>query len=369
MTTKNNKRKVTVKLSLQYLIDIAEKNDQTSDNYNMIKLRNTLPALYKLNNLIGMDNAKEMIAKIVNLYTTGICDKNIDMMHTMIQGDSGTGKTMLARILGEIYWQLGVLDNSDNNHNVENINHDDNTHRQLRKKHKIEYQKQLEDSDYSDDDYSDINTTNSDDSTPDKTYKFIEASRTDCIDRYQGGTSAKTSALVKSALGGVLFIDEAYSLGNTGAEDTYNKECIDTLTSLMEKYKGQVIIILAGYKHSMEETLLRYNKGLSRRITFNIIVDDYTPDNLSKILCHMIHNLDTIHSWSIIPSKKQLCDFFTQNYHFFPHFGGDIETLLFHIKINHSMRLLNSNISEKKKINMMDINNGFKDYSINRQKE
>ena len=380
----NKKRKINkiknVDLTLQYLIDVGENTIQASVNYDMDRLRNTLPALHKLNNIIGMSKAKDMVAKIVNLYTTGICDKNIDMMHTMIQGDSGTGKTMLARILGEIYWKLGVLDNKESDHNVENKekddDHDDTVHRQLRKKHKIEYQKQLDQYDYSDEfmvkddlDDTEFDDTESVSSTKETTYKFIEASRTDCIDRYQGGTAAKTAALVKSALGGVLFIDEAYSLGNSGAEDTYNKECIDTLTSLMEKYKGKVVIILAGYKHSMEETLLRYNKGLSRRITFNIIVDDYTPENLSSILKHMIINLDTGKTWQLMPSKKLIDDFFIKRYHDFPHFGGDVESFLFHIKINHSTRLLNSDASEKKKINMKDIENGFKDYDRNRQKE
>lgn len=375
MSTKKRKTK-DITLTLQYLIDVAENKIQASTNYDMDRLRNTLIPLHKLNNIIGMNKAKDMIAKIVNLYTTGICDKNIDMMHTMIQGDSGTGKTMLARIIGEIYWKLGVLDNKDSDHNVSNDNHDDTAHRQLRKKHKVDYQKQLDEYDYDDnfmvkDDLDDESESefNDTESVKETTYKFIEASRTDCIDRYQGGTAAKTANLVKSALGGVLFIDEAYSLGNTGAEDTYNKECIDTLTSLMEKYKGKVVIILAGYKHSMEETLLRYNKGLSRRITFNIIVDDYTPENLSSILRHMIVNLDNKNTWQLMPSKKLIDDFFIKHYHDFPHFGGDVESFLFHIKINHSTRLLNANVSEKKKINMVDIENGFKDYDINRQKD
>lgn len=365
--------KNTINLSMQYLINIANGTEKASKNYDIEKLKNALPAMEKLNNIIGMTKAKLMVAKIINLYVTGICDKNIDMMHTMIQGDSGTGKTMLARILGEIYWKLGILDNVNTNHNVKNVDND-GSHRQLRKKRKIDYQKQLDGYDYDNkfmvkDDLDSADDTDFDDTIDDNektpTYKFIEASRTDCIDRYQGGTASKTSDLVKSALGGVLFIDEAYSLGNTGSEDTYNKECIDTLTSLMEKYKGQVVIILAGYKNSMEETLLKYNKGLSRRITFNIIVDDYTAHNLSSIMNHMVINMD---GWKLMTSKKSLDDFFIKKFKSFPHYGGDVESLLFHIKINHSARLLNANVDEKKRINMEDVQNGFKDYECNRQK-
>ena len=351
------------KLSLEYLISIANEDSKCPSNYDLNRLKDALPGLLKLQNLIGMDSAKETIVKIVNLYVSGLCNMNKDMMHTMIQGGSGTGKTTLARILGEIYWRLGILDNDATSFNVKADDHDDGNHRQLRKRKRDTYVSDEflvsdEDED-NDDDYTEKTEKVT-------TYKFIEASRTDCIDRYQGGTANKTANLIKSALGGVLFIDEAYSLGNTGAEDTYNKECIDTLTSLMEKYKGKVIIILGGYRHSMEDTLLRYNEGLSRRITFNICTDGYTAEQLSEILMLMVSNLDTDEPWTLNTNRKDLDNFFINNMSSFPHMGGDIETLLFHIKMNHSTRLISSKISDRKKISMMDIKNGYQDYDINR---
>lgn len=380
--TKKNNNKITP-VSIQELIDIGNGKYKPSKNFDMEKMNNVLPSLIKLNNIIGMEGAKASVAKIVQYYMLDLSTKNVDMMHTMIQGDSGTGKTMLARIIGEIYWKLGVLDNDKHSHNVENIKdedegNNDGTHRQLRKKQKVDYvnenQYDFNDGFVVEDDseeysYKDIDSesiTSKDSMTNEKTYKFIEASRTDCIDRYQGGTAQKTSALIMSALGGVLFIDEAYSLGNTGAEDTYNKECIDTLTSMMEKYKSRVIIILGGYKHSMQESLMGYNQGLSRRITFTITIDGYTPKQLGEIFIHMVNNADLQDPWKITASKKHILTFFVNNYMTFPHFGGDIETLLFHCKMNHSNRLRHSDISERKCINMTDINNGYNDYENNR---
>lgn len=368
MPKKTIKKKSTV-FSLQYLIDVAEGNIQ-SKNYNMERLQNILPAMHKLNNVIGMTNAKQNVAEIINLYTIGVCNTNNDMMHTMIQGGSGTGKTMLARILGEIYWKMGILDgDKEETRNVINGDEGQGTHRQLRKKQKIDYEKQLEEYDYDDGflerDYSESEDESEDEEDNTGKYKFIEASRTDCIDRYQGGTADKTAKLVKSAIGGVLFIDEAYSLGNTGAEDTYNKECIDTLTSLMEKYKGKVVIILAGYTHSMEDTLLHYNQGLSRRIPFNVIVADYSPKDLSDILKHMIDNIDVNDPWLLEVNPKSTIEFFTTHYHAFPHFGGDIETLVFHTKIMHSRRLAISSC-KRKVITMEDIDAGFERYNLNR---
>ena len=394
MSSKKTKMKVKSKtnikpVTLQDLIDIGDKKIKPSINFDINKMEVLLPSLKKLNSIIGMDSAKLSVAKIVQYYMLDLSSKNVDMMHTMIQGDSGTGKTMLARIIGEIYWKLGILDNNKHSHNVENIDegedegNNDGMHRQLRKKQKVNYIEKdsydyndgfLVKDDSSDESYDntcdntcdDSESINSDDSTTNKTYKFIEASRTDCIDRYQGGTAQKTTKLIMSALGGVLFIDEAYSLGNTGAEDTYNKECIDTLTSLMEKYKGKIIIILGGYKHSMQESLMGYNQGLARRITFTITIDGYTAEQLANIYVYMIDNIDVNDPWKITASNNQIKSFFMNNYMTFPHYGGDIETLVFHTKMNHSNRLRYSDSSERKCINMTDLNNAFQDYENNR---
>jgi hypothetical protein len=378
-------KKILMKdINLDYLINIGNKIIPVSDNFNMERLENVLPSLIKLNNIIGMDSAKLTISKIIVLYTSNLCDKNNDMMHTMIQGGSGTGKTMLARIIGEIYWKLGILDNVIDQHNVVTDkveNNDNGICRQLRKKHKVNHDNDDGNDSYDygdgfmvkDDESESYHESESDNSilstdsiVNTKTYKFIEASRTDCIDRYQGGTALKTANLIKSALGGVLFIDEAYSLGNAGNEDSYNKECIDTLTSLMEKYKGKVIIILGGYKNSMEDALLKYNEGLSRRITFTITVDSYTPLQLGQILNHMINNISIDEPWTTNVPPTFLTSFFTKNIVSFPHFGGDVETLVFHIKLNHSLRLLHAPLVEKKRINKEDIFNAYQDYMLNR---
>jgi DNA polymerase III delta prime subunit len=377
----SNKNKSTIKskiptikqVTLQYLIDVGEKKIKVSDNFNIERLNNALPSIKKLNNIIGMTNAKSQVAKIILLYTSGLCNKNNDMMHTMIQGSSGTGKTKLARIIGEIYWKLDVLSTNIDNHNTEcDDNTDDKSCKHLRKKSKIDYEYNKKDSntyDYDDEfmshDESDSSfCTNSDNSETanNKTYKFIETSRTDFIDRYQGGTALKVTNLVKSAIGGVIFIDEAYSLGNTGTEDSYNKEAIDTIVSLMEKYKSQVVFILAGYRGSLENNLIRYNEGFARRITFIINLDSYTSSELAHILIHTIENIDPDDPWIVTASHTLINKFFETNYLAFPRYAGDIETMLFHIKMNHSARLLHSSASEKKRVIMNDIVSGFNDF-------
>jgi SpoVK/Ycf46/Vps4 family AAA+-type ATPase len=385
MSTKRtiNQKSTTNSLSLQELILIGKKQTSVNTyNLNIEKLENVIPTLEKLNAIIGMDSAKNTITTIVLYYLQNLCVRNVDMMHTMIKGDSGTGKTMLARIIGEIYWKLGVLDQcKSNSHNVEKVddNVDDN-HRHLRKKTKqndVNYINKQDDYDYDDgfmvDDNGDDSSFEecddsvlSDTSTDNTSYKFIETSRSDFVDKYQGGTAHKVHKLFYSAIGGVIFIDEAYSLGNIGAEDTYNREAIDAITSMLEKLKGSVVVIFAGYKDAMENNLFHYNEGLYRRITFTIIIDSYTPAQLSEIFLMMVKNIDIDDPWLVTCSKNAIQTFFKTNNVFFPHFGGDIETLIFNVKMQHSLRLLSSHKSERKHINISDINNAFKEYKTHR---
>ena len=135
---------------------------------------------------------------------------------------------------------------------------------------------------------------------------------------------------------------------------------------MLEKLKGSVVVIFAGYKDAMENNLFHYNEGLYRRITFTIIIDSYTPVQLSEIFLMMVKNIDIDDPWLVTCSKNSIQTFFKTNNVFFPHFGGDIETLIFNVKMQHSLRLLFSHKSERKHINISDINNAFKEYKTHR---
>ena len=117
-------------------------------------------------------------------------DGKLDMLHTIIQGPPGVGKTELGKILCDLYSSLGVLKNK----------------------------------------------------------KYIIAKRSDLIGGYLGQTAIKTQAFIDKAKGGVLFIDEAYSLGDADKKDSFSKECIDTLNLNLTENKHQMMCIIAGYK-------------------------------------------------------------------------------------------------------------------------
>ena len=182
----------------------------------------------ELENLIGLEETKEQIKKIINYIK--ICkDKNkIPMLHMVFNGNPGTGKTTVARIIGKIFSEEKILSDKK---------------------------------------------------------KFVEAQRNDLIGEYVGQTAPKTQRVIDEALGGVLFIDEAYSIASYISDEAgrdYGAECIATLLKGMEDHRDEVCVILAGYTDEMER-MLNVNPGFESRIQFVINFPDYTAEELYMI--------------------------------------------------------------------------------------
>jgi SpoVK/Ycf46/Vps4 family AAA+-type ATPase len=168
-------------------------------------------------------------------------------------------------------------------------------------------------------------------------------------------------------LGGVLFIDEAYSLGNSEGRDSFSKECIDTINQNLTEKKNQLLVIIAGYKDALDSCFFNYNEGLRRRFPFVYTIEKYTNEEMSQILQKMIKELGK--DWEIIARQDILNSFFQKNISLFPNSAGDIETLVFAIKIEHARRVFyyESNSNLRKKITDLDIENAFKVYISNKE--
>lgn len=192
---------------------LAKKSDKKSN------------ALEELDALIGLDSVKKCVREIVALL------KNrgrsaLPCLHMVFRGNPGTGKTTVARLVGKLFGEIGIIKDGE---------------------------------------------------------KFIETDRDGLVSQYLGGTAAKTASVVKDALGGVLFIDEAYALVSNAAYD-YGHEAINTLVKRLEDSRRDFVCIMAGYTNEMNQ-MLSSNPGLRDRIQFYIDFPDYSAEELVQIYC------------------------------------------------------------------------------------
>jgi SpoVK/Ycf46/Vps4 family AAA+-type ATPase len=332
--------------TLDNLIELANKYNVNNEySFNLEKLHNLLPSLLKLKNIIGMTTVKDSIVGQIIFFLNEFDSENNDMMHTVIQGPPGVGKTLLGKIIGELYYNMGIIKPKKSNNKKKPVT--------------------LEDLDDELEEYMNvvrgIKGRGRSGSIVDIKEPFIFkiAKRADLVAGYLGQTAIKTQRVIDEADGGVLFIDEAYSLGNEEGRDSFAKEVIDTLNQNLTEKKDSLLCIIAGYKDSLDKCFFSQNEGLRRRFPFVYTIEKYTADELCQIFKKMVIDM----GWNAeqVPTK-----FFEDNYNLFSNMGGDIETLFFMTKIEHGKRVL-FKPDDRKKINIQDLENAFKIFKLNKE--
>ena len=288
------------------LIDRYQNDSAVKYNINIQALHDIKEPLQELNNMIGMNSLKDNIVDQI-LYFIQELHKNDnssgEFLHTVIYGPPGTGKTEIAKIMGKIYSKIGILSKGT----------------------------------------------------------FTKVTRSDLVAGYLGQTALKTKDVIKEALGGVLFIDEAYSLGNPEKRDSFSKECIDTLCEALSDNKENLMVIIAGYEKELKECFFNYNQGLDSRFTWRFKTDNYTAEDLHKIFLKKVKDI----GWEIEDNSNINAEWFKKNKEYFRFYGRDIETLLTKTKICHSRRVFCKPESDKKRIKLIDLDKGLQMYLNN----
>lgn len=269
-------------------------------NITLQRLYYIIPPLQKLQQMIGLEQIKKDIFKKIIYWIQN--KHNSEYLHTIISGPPGVGKTEFARIYADIFVRLGILKND----------------------------------------------------------KFVEIKRNDLIGEYLGSTTRKTTEILESALGGVLFLDEAYSIGNDEKRDSFAKEAIDMINLFLSEKKSEFMFIIAGYEEDLESCFLSYNQGLRRRFHSHFKIEPYGPIELKNIYNYKIKRS----GYNNIIPDHELTIFFQNNAKQFKYYGGDIEKMINEIKQVQALRTFNLGVKNKD-VNMDDIIGGFEILKLN----
>jgi len=249
-----------------------------------VKFNTNPQSLKELNSLIGLKNVKKMIEMlIINIVQEQKKNKKVGLPHLMFAGNPGTGKTTVARIVYDIFKELGLAEG-----------------------------------------------------------KFIEVGGRDLTGRYVGETEKKVTEIFKEAIGGVLFIDEAHTLAE-GGENDYGKVALRTLIKLMEDYRGKISVIFAGYEDDLEK-LKELDQGFESRIGMNVKFEDYDADELMEIFEYFAKNEELKLTDDARKKLKELISKMVENKGRYFGNARDVRKFFNHVKSNLNYRTYKNGI-------------------------
>lgn len=288
-------RNVVEAAILQQSKRIAKDNDTdlellTSEDFGLDKT-NDFDLETELSKIIGLAKVKDFVRTQHKLLIAQEKRRKADLkvdttqsLNMIFSGNPGTGKTTIARVVADMFKQMGIL----------------------------------------------------------KSGHLVETDKGGLVAEYVGHTAKKTEEVFKSALGGVLFVDEAYAITSDGS--SFGQEAIDTLVKLIEDYRGEIVVILAGYEKEMKD-FLKANSGLESRFPLRINFPDYSADELFNIGLKMIEGKGFVLAEESVKLFKE--QIYTLHKHSTAHSGNGrmVRNYIDELVRNQSSRIATSDVS------------------------
>ncbi len=295
-------------VNIDDILKIVEENpyDKRYEyNIDLMLLHTIYLELQQINAMVGLATLKKSIVDQLLYFIQKLhIGKNGDFKHTVLSGPPGTGKTEIAKLMGILYSKIGILKN--------NI--------------------------------------------------FQKVTRSDLIAGYLGQTAIKTQKVIEKSIGGVLFIDEAYSLADYSQNDSFSKECIDTICEALSDHKDDLMVIIAGYEEELNNTFFKMNKGLESRFIWRFKMDSYSAIELKHIFKKKVSE----NGW-LFESEEDISEqWFSTKMKHFKHYGRDMEALFTYTKICHGRRIYGKSFDHRKKISRDDLDKGYEMFMKNK---
>lgn len=320
----------------------------------IVNFKELIKCLQELDELVEIHNVKTVILRHIEMLLVLTMTKDNDlivtdnhMLHTVIYGHPGVGKSRTAKILSKIWKALGILKNIKmcTNIHIKDILIKVNSIRdkylnlyELNQNTEIKEYKKMWKS-YNEqwtsikNELSELASTlhkgitNNYEISQQNDELIVVAGRENFIAEYSGQTAIKTLNFLKSCLGKCVIIEEAYLLYH-GESDIYGLEALTVLNRFMDEFASYIAIIFTGYEDKLKETIFKAQPGLRRRCQWIFNLKGYSYEGLYLIFLKQLHELN----WSF-ENDKDVYEFFQLNHEKFPNFGGDTEKLTVHCKM------------------------------------
>ena len=289
-----------IKYATQYYSGLTEEQWRVLN-----KLSNSISEMKTINNMVGMQSIKREFVRLLKFLASidpEELKKNSHLMHMVITGPPGHGKTEIAKLLGNAFKKSGLLTSE----------------------------------------------------------KFVLATRADLIGMYCGHTAVQTTKMFDKARGGVIFIDEVYSLGNPEHGDVFTGECINTINQLLSE-RSDTLCIIAGYEDEISSSFFSYNPGLERRFPWRFNIKPYSEQDLVAIFHKKLKDI----GYSADADALLASDIKKDT---FPNAGGDIANLVTNCMLSYYENLFMQG-GRSRPINRADVVSGLIRYNENRKKE